>query len=94
MRTSEEMYCLVDEYLQSGLSQKAFCKQVGISASTFGYWFRKKKTNDGPAPGFIKIDTSCKLAGGDSFEIIYPNGVRLKAGKSELSFIGHLIRLY
>lgn len=93
MRSSEEKNALVEEYLKSGLSQKAFCAKTGLSPSTFAYWVRKKKEIDNSSPGFIKIETS---TGGvnEVVEIIYPNGVRLKTGKANLPLINQLIRVY
>lgn len=35
----------VTEYRVSGLSAAAFCRQAGIKASTFRYWFKKLDTN-------------------------------------------------
>jgi len=40
MSKQEEMYTLVNEYRNSGLSAKAFSKEKGISPSTFCYWIR------------------------------------------------------
>ncbi|WP_394371829.1 IS66 family insertion sequence element accessory protein TnpA, partial [Salegentibacter tibetensis] len=48
MSKQEEMFTLVNEYRNSGLSAKAFSKEKGISPSTFCYWIRKKKDEDQP----------------------------------------------
>lgn len=48
MSKQEEMYTLVNEYRNSGLSAKAFSKEKGISPSAFCYWIRKKKDEDRP----------------------------------------------
>ncbi|WP_293647985.1 IS66 family insertion sequence element accessory protein TnpA [Thiolapillus sp.] len=40
-RNKTEWQRLIDEQTTSGLSQKAFCQQVGIPLATFGYWKRK-----------------------------------------------------
>ena len=55
--------------------------------------YGRKNQNDNPSSGFIKIETSMRGIN-DEVEIIYPNGVRLKAGKTDLSLINQLIRLY
>lgn len=36
----------LQEWRDSGCSQKEFCQQKGISYSTFQYWRRKEKEND------------------------------------------------
>ncbi|WP_437398333.1 IS66 family insertion sequence element accessory protein TnpA [Flagellimonas lutimaris] len=46
MSKQEEMYTLVNEYRNSGLSAKAFSKEKGIRPSTFCYWIRKKNDED------------------------------------------------
>ena len=40
-RTKTEWQRLIDEQAAGDLSQKAFCEQVGVPLSTFGYWRRK-----------------------------------------------------
>ncbi|PNV74134.1 IS66 family insertion sequence element accessory protein TnpA [Leptospira inadai] len=40
-RKSREEY--IAEYQESGLSQKAYCEESGISVSTLGYWLRHTK---------------------------------------------------
>lgn len=32
----------LDAWRQSGLSQAAYCKQHGLSLSSFGYWLRRR----------------------------------------------------
>jgi hypothetical protein len=57
------------------------------------YWVRKWQARRTlPANGFVKIETFS--ADKESFEITYPNGVKLKAVKTNLSMISQLIRLY
>jgi len=40
-RSAAQWQHLVEEYQQSGLTQKAFSEQHGIAPSAFGYWKRK-----------------------------------------------------
>ena len=37
----EEMYDLIERWDSSGLTQKNFCLQEGVSVSTFGYWRKR-----------------------------------------------------
>ncbi len=41
MELEEKMFALMDRYLESGLSQRAFCAQEGITLAKFGYWRRR-----------------------------------------------------
>lgn len=92
MSKQEEMYNLVTQYRNSGLSAKAFSKEKGISPTTFDYWIRKKKEEDRPG-GFVQVAT-----GGKSFtrelELIYPNGVKLQMNSADLGLIARLVKLY
>ena len=45
-RTTSEGKALVDEYYQSGLTQKKFSDQKGISICTLQYWIRRNKQID------------------------------------------------
>ncbi|WP_293885463.1 IS66 family insertion sequence element accessory protein TnpA [Thiolapillus sp.] len=49
-RNKTEWQRLIDEQTTSGLSQKAFCQQVGIPLATFGYWKRKLQAESGSTP--------------------------------------------
>jgi len=92
MSKQEEMYNMVTEYQSSGLSEKAFSKERGISPSTFNYWVRKKKQQDYPG-GFVEVDTRLKSSSGD-MKLIYPNGVKLQMSSPDLALIVRLVKLY
>lgn len=89
---SQEMLKLVEDYHNSGNSQKAFCHAHGLKPSTFSYWIKKKRMMDHPELGFVKIETTglCQ----PTLEVIFPNGVKIKASKADLQIIGQLIRIY
>jgi orotate phosphoribosyltransferase-like protein len=92
MSKQEEMYNLVTEYRNSGLSAKAFSKERGISSSTFCYWIRKKKEEDHPG-GFVEVATGLKSSTHE-LELIYPNGVKLQMSSPDLALIARLVKLY
>ncbi len=48
-RPRAQWEALVQEQANSGLSQKAFCQQAGISVSAFGYWKRKLRAQSDAA---------------------------------------------
>lgn len=49
-RSRIEWQELIEEQAVSGLSQKAFCSQRGISVATFGYWKRKLRHESSSLP--------------------------------------------
>lgn len=56
----EEMFHLINEQIESGLSQIQFCKKQQMSIATFSYWrqqyLTQKKENNPPASNhFIPI---------------------------------------
>ena len=93
MTQQEKMYTLIEEFHQSGKSQKNFCADQGIHPSTFSYWMKKKRLSENPREAFLKIKTTIPSPA-DQLEILYPNGVRLKTSQKDLSVISALIRLY
>jgi hypothetical protein len=42
------------EYLQSGLSRKAFCERHGIKKTTLDYWFARTREPE-KAKGFVEL---------------------------------------
>lgn len=86
------MFALVDEYNQSGLSVKIFCKQNNIGIPKFNYWARKKRQNHNGS-GFIKVATDKKFKQVPA-ELIYPNGVRLQLVTADPGVIASLLKIY
>lgn len=93
MKQLEKMYTLIEEFHQSGKSQKHFCADQGVHPSTFSYWMKKKRLSENAKEAFIKIE-STTASSADQLEILYPNGVRIKTSQDNLSVISALIRLY
>lgn len=89
------MFELVEDYLKSGKTQREYSLQLGIGKAKFSYWVCKyKRQQEEPSAEFIKIETASAVQQDHELEILYPNGVRLKAGGADLSLIRQLIRLY
>lgn len=89
------MLDLVAQYQKSGLSLVAFCREHGISKSTFHYWLKKESAPD--TGGFIAIHPR-PVAGNAAcqphqVELSFPNGVTLRTGSDNLTLIASLIRL-
>jgi hypothetical protein len=54
------MFSLIENWQQSGLSQKVFCEQQQIAAHQFYYWYKRYRTkNDirlsSAAQGFVEL---------------------------------------
>ncbi|WP_159478869.1 IS66 family insertion sequence element accessory protein TnpA [Dyadobacter sp. 3J3] len=97
MDQSEEMFRLVREWRESGLSQIEFCKPHGITVAKFGYWSGKEKLAARlPAEkvgGFVQISGQ-QSTSSDSCQIIYPNGVKVNYQGQDLAMLSQLIKLY
>ena len=95
-KRGEEMFTLIESCSESGLSNKAFCVQQGLSQANFYYW--KKKYHESQVKQedkFIPVELPQSIHFINEIEIIYPNGVRLKLPQGQdlsviRSFIGLL----
>jgi hypothetical protein len=88
-RTPVEMYPVIESYLESGLTQRVFCRQQGLSMQVFAYWLakyrREQKFERAPSEGNAFIELAAPAGGSDAggseravAELVYPNGVRLR----------------
>lgn len=94
MELAESMRSLVEAFHQSGMTQKDFAASHDISFHKFNYWVRKLRDEDLHKNGFVKVNPSVSSTGSDFIEICYPNGVVIRAAKSDISFIRQLISVY
>lgn len=46
-RSTVDWPAILERYDESGLPQKTFCEQNGISLSTFSYWLKKRRDHGG-----------------------------------------------
>jgi hypothetical protein len=76
----EQMLSMIEDWKQSGLSQKSYCEKSSIKYHRFHYWYKRFKaiqaTSKEPQSSFIELqlpgaaDKSCA-------EVIYPDGKRI-----------------
>ena len=97
MDQSKEMFKLVRKWRKSGLTQSEFCKPHGITVAKFGYWAGKEKlaarlTAD-KVGGFVQISGQ-QSASSYSYQIVYPNGVKVNYQGKDLAMLSQLIKLY
>ncbi|MGL5275934.1 IS66 family insertion sequence element accessory protein TnpA [Myroides sp.] len=94
MSKQEIMYSHVEDWKTSGLTQSKYCESVGINLATFSYWVikYKNKTLEKGVSNFIAIDKTSKTEGKE-YEIVYPNGVKLRVETKDLSELYSLVNL-
>jgi len=79
-QVQQQMFSMINEWQQSGLSQKVYCEQHSIRYHVFHYWY--KRYRDAQAtdkePGFLslKIKPSSDSAAPHT-ELLLPDGKRL-----------------
>jgi hypothetical protein len=75
------MLAHIDACTRSGLSQKEYCQEHGISYSTFGYYrmrqLRALQDSSVAAPGFLPVHVEPPQAK-TPFELVYPSGAFLR----------------
>jgi len=93
MSKEEKMFALIEEFEDSSLNGREFCKEKGLLPSTFYYWKKKKAQEEtSVSGGFVAIHPKSEITG--NLELIYPNGVRLRLDTSQLPLISKLLKLY
>jgi hypothetical protein len=70
---------IIDEYLQSGMTQKSFCEKENLSLPKFVYYYSQfKRENELPLnkPSFVpvKVPNLEKSAGISEIKLSLPNG--------------------
>jgi transposase-like protein len=70
----EKMLQLVEQWQQSGQSQKAFAKAHDIKLFTFRYWVQKHREKSATAGAFVQLGTQQTTG----ISIRYPNGTELQ----------------
>jgi len=91
MKKVEQMRQLVQQWKESGLTQKVFCEKIGIKRTTFANWIKRSKET--PRVGFVAVTPPIKPVS-ESIEVIYPNGVRLKISATDIPVLSDLIRIF
>jgi hypothetical protein len=73
----QQMFDFIDQWQQSGLTQKAFCQKVNLSYHIFHYWYKRYRIADSkPASSFIKLAVSSPPVSSHT-ELVLPDGKRL-----------------
>ncbi len=79
---STQMLSLVEQWTESGLSQKQFARDNQIKYHTFTYWVRRYRQQQTQNNGFIPIDlttvSGSTSAGTPRIELILDGGLVLR----------------
>ena len=90
---------VIREWLASGVSQRGFCEDRGMSFSTFCYWRRRLREEGGSESSshFIPVEVSSpvRLTGPSAYEVCLESGIRIRVpsdfeGDALLRLIGLL----
>lgn len=88
---TEQMQSIIEQWEQSGQSQRAFAQANNINYYTFRYWIEKLYKKELHS-GFIELPNVS--SGNSAICLRYPNGVELLLpGQTPLSTLKGLIKL-
>ena len=73
--SSDEAHRLLEGYERSGLSQRAYCQQIGIPVSTFDYYRRRQAREKQATLLPVQVLNAAQR---DGFTLILPNGRRIE----------------
>lgn len=87
------MFPLVEQWLKSGEKQADFCQFHSVRLSTFSYWvkkFREDQGSDGQkSSGFVSLSVAVPPV--SEIKLTFPNGVKIQMGSSvNASFLREL----
>ena len=73
----QQMFNVITDWQQSGLSQKAYCIQHNVRYHVFHYWYKVYRNKSSlPEASFVKLNVT-PLAGSSLVELICTDGKRL-----------------
>jgi len=74
----EQKYALIEQWQQSGLSQKKYCEQNDIAYHHFHYWYKRYRTRQAgdSAADFIPVRVNATSPAGN-IELQLPDGKRI-----------------
>ena len=76
----EQMFRLIEQWQQSGLTQNLFCEQQPIKYHVFHYWYKRYREQHADPQSnvgsFVKLQIA-KSSSAGGVEINFPGGIRL-----------------
>lgn len=76
IRTSEEMFPIVEAYLDRTETKRAFCARHDLAESVLSYWVKKYQRQE--MVGFVEITPPQPPESPTFMEIVYRCGTRLR----------------
>ena len=97
-KLQQEMFAVIEDFQQSGMTRLAFCAQRGITITRFHYWQKKCRDHSNGTPiGFIRLTSRKSQHAGELLAPVvlqYPNGVSLQLpGGTPLATLRTLLSL-
>ena len=92
IQRQDQMFSFIEQWKQSNLPQNTFCKEQGITYTTFYYWLKRFRLQQEETGGFMSMRVTSTRE--NQIEIRYPNGVVIQIPSTiGLSALKQLIRL-
>src|SRR5690606_37529068 len=85
------MFTLVRQWRESGLTQKEFCLQHGITLSKFSYWISRWKEAQPSGEGRVIPMGSPGSTAHGVLSVVFANGVRLEVPSADMGLSARLI---
>lgn len=84
----KEMSMIVEQWQESGMTQKDFARSHEIKLSTLRYWIRKSR-DEFSGGDFIPLN----LSSGQAIRLFYPNGIEIELpAQTPVHVIRYLIK--
>jgi len=78
-RKAENMFPLIEQYLDSGQKQDDFCQAHDLPKSVFAYWLaRYRAAADSSTEGFVEVVPPERGTATAGIELEYPNGLKIR----------------
>ena len=78
--TDDQRGAILEEYLISELSAKAFCESKSISYATLRNWLRTRDLPPRAPTGFVELAVSGAPPATGTIEVLFPSGVTVRLG--------------
>jgi hypothetical protein len=77
-----QMFARVQQWQQSGLSQKAWCEQNNMAYHVFHYWYKRfrhqpPESEAATKSGFVQLQVQDRFSGTPWCELVLANGQKL-----------------
>src|SRR4249919_1323075 len=73
----QQMFAMIMQWQQSGLSQKAWCRQSGIAYHVFHYWYKRYRDTNNTSRMSSFTELKVQPAAFGFMELLFPDGKRL-----------------